>query len=187
MDELVPLYNSYGQPEGCCSLKSEAHKYGWWHGTIHLWLCDPDGRLWFQRRSPHKQVFPDLWDVSTAGHINGWESPLQAVIRETWEELGIQLLPGLLRGAGVFASEEFHPENGILDREFHHAFVYTQPVSFANFRLDPIEVSEVHAYDRDILLRLPKHRQDTEGLTGFVPHEPGYARQVLELLRECFG
>ena len=43
MDELIDIVDKDGNPTGESALKSEAHKNGWYHNTIHLWLYTTNG------------------------------------------------------------------------------------------------------------------------------------------------
>ena len=73
-------------------------------------LCKEIVRVWIrvgnqviiQRRSVTKAVNPDRWDASAAGHIHAVERPHAAAIRETFEELGIELDPMNLKCLGTF-------------------------------------------------------------------------------------
>jgi 8-oxo-dGTP pyrophosphatase MutT (NUDIX family) len=42
----------------------------------------------------HEGNWPNLWDVSVAGHISAGEGPVEAALREAQEELGVTLVPG---------------------------------------------------------------------------------------------
>lgn len=48
---------------------------------------DDDGRLFFQRRSPDRKLFPDTWDI-VGGHLEPGESVEEALRREVEEETG---------------------------------------------------------------------------------------------------
>ena len=45
----------------------------------------------FQHRSKHLKGNPDRWDVSAGGHVNLNEDQLDAIIRESHEEIGVNL------------------------------------------------------------------------------------------------
>ena len=47
-----------------------------------------DGRVLLGHRSPTRRWYPDVWDV-LGGHVDGDESPEEALVRELREELGI--------------------------------------------------------------------------------------------------
>ena len=43
-----------------------------------------------------KNIYPLLWDVSVAGHIDAGETFFEAAIRECKEEIGLTLTPKIL-------------------------------------------------------------------------------------------
>ena len=55
MDEYIDIVTATGEPTGKTALKSEAHKNGWYHNTIHLWLYTKNDEILLQQRS-HKKV-----------------------------------------------------------------------------------------------------------------------------------
>ncbi|MEV4810141.1 NUDIX domain-containing protein [Micromonospora avicenniae] len=50
-------------------------------------IVDDDDRLFFQRRSPHRRLFPNCWDV-VGGHLESGEDVEAALRREVTEETG---------------------------------------------------------------------------------------------------
>ncbi|MGC4772020.1 NUDIX domain-containing protein [Micromonospora sp. DT44] len=50
-------------------------------------IVDRDGRIFFQRRSPHRRLFPDCWDI-VGGHLEPGEEIDEALRREVTEETG---------------------------------------------------------------------------------------------------
>ncbi|MFD0785941.1 NUDIX domain-containing protein [Micromonospora azadirachtae] len=50
-------------------------------------IVDDDNRLFFQRRSPHRRLFPNCWDV-VGGHLESGEDVEAALRREVTEETG---------------------------------------------------------------------------------------------------
>lgn len=82
------------QPTGKVKKRSEVHKDGDWHRSMHIWLYHADStndnvRVLLQRRSPYKDTHPNLLDVSCAGHVNAGDDVLETTMREMEEELGI--------------------------------------------------------------------------------------------------
>jgi 8-oxo-dGTP diphosphatase len=49
-----------------------------------------DGRVLLCHRSPERQWYPDVWDL-TGGHVEAGESPARALVRELREELGVTI------------------------------------------------------------------------------------------------
>ncbi len=50
-------------------------------------IVDDDGRLFIQRRSPDRRLFPDCWDI-VGGHLEPGEEVEDALRREVTEETG---------------------------------------------------------------------------------------------------
>ena len=123
MDEYIDIVTETGEPTSKIALKSEAHKNGWWHNTIHVWLYTKNGEILLQQRSHKKAIFPLLWDVSAAGHIDAGEPFEHAAIRETREELGLELKPEELTKIGVHKHASTYANGSIKDFEFHHVYV----------------------------------------------------------------
>ncbi|MBN2143182.1 MAG: NUDIX domain-containing protein [Candidatus Aureabacteria bacterium] len=59
------------------------------HQAVHVLVFNNAGHLYLQKRSPHKDIQPDKWDTSVGGHVQSGESLVEAVRRETMEELNI--------------------------------------------------------------------------------------------------
>ena len=123
MDEYIDIITNKGKHTNKIALKSEAHKNGWYHNTIHLWLYTKDGKILLQQRSHKKDINPLLWDVSVAGHVDANETYIEAAIRETHEELGLNLLPNDLTKIGVKKHEKAYHNGRIKDNEFHHIYI----------------------------------------------------------------
>ena len=86
--EYVDLLDSSGRPTGRKKPKPEVHRDGDWHGAAHVWIRNIAGQILIQRRSPTKENWPNLWDVSVAGHISAGEEALEAALREAQGSLG---------------------------------------------------------------------------------------------------
>jgi isopentenyldiphosphate isomerase len=142
MDEYIDIVTNTGKTTGKVALKSEAHKNGWFHNTIHLWLYTAEGEILLQQRSRKKIIYPLLWDVSAAGHINTGESFEDAAIRETYEELGVLLRIKDLKKIGVNKHCTTYANGAIKDNEFHHVFLSKLKVDIK--KLEPQE-EEVEA------------------------------------------
>lgn len=115
-DELLQLVDSSGRPAGSAPRAACHGNPALIQAVVHLYLFDPRGRLYMQKRSRSKDTCPGLWDSSVGGHLGAGESPAQALEREAREELGIALgelrdlweLPGYLTRTD-WESEYVHP------------------------------------------------------------------------------
>lgn len=123
MDERIDIVTKTGEPTGKVALKSEAHRNGWYHNTIHVWFYTNTGKVLLQQRSHKKKIYPLLWDVSVAGHIDAGESFIDAALRETQEEIGLNIDKKDLIKIGVKLHKSTYDNGRIKDYEFHQVFI----------------------------------------------------------------
>lgn len=69
--------------------RGAVHAGGLRHRAVHVFVFNRHGELWLQRRSHLKDVHPQRWDSSAAGHLDVGEEYAAAAVRELREELGI--------------------------------------------------------------------------------------------------
>ena len=136
--EIIDIYNenleSLGQME-----RTEAHRRGHWHKSIHCWVVRPadNGYVLFQKRGAEKQFFPDLLDITAAGHYSTGERQREGV-REIVEELGLQVRFEDLRFLGV--KIDISQNGDLTNREFCDVFLLKEPKPPSEYSLDPTEV-----------------------------------------------
>ncbi len=126
MDELVDILDAEGNPTGESLLKSEAHRLGLFHPTVHVWCYDKKGFVLLQQRGKEKTNFPLKWDISVAGHVSAGETLTEAAVREVHEEIGVEIDVKQLEKIGVFKTEHQHAPD-YFDREFNHTFLCHLP------------------------------------------------------------
>ena len=117
MGEILDILDANGKPTGKTALKSEAHKSGQYHNTIHLWLYTDNEKVLLQQRSHKKLIYPLLWDVSIAGHIDTGETFTQAAVRETEEEISLKLKENDLVKIGTHLHKSIYNDGQIKDFE----------------------------------------------------------------------
>ena len=145
MDELIDILDAQGNHTGKTCLKSEAHKQGYFHNTVHIWIFTTDEKILLQKRAPTKKVFPNLWDISVAGHIGAGEIIENAAIREIEEEIGFKITKDQLIKIGNRKHQISHP-NGIQDNEFHHVFATQLTVSLDTLTIQESEVAAIDLF-----------------------------------------
>lgn len=150
MDELIDILDSEGNPTGESCLKSVAHQHGFFHATVHIWLYTKDEKVLLQQRAPTKKVFPNLWDISVAGHIGAGEEILDAAVREVYEEIGLTLKKEELIKIGTRKHQVSH-DNGIQDNEFHHVFIAELKVPISELIVQQDEVAGLELYNLSVL------------------------------------
>ena len=150
MDELIDILTPEGKSTGKTALKSEAHKNGWFHATVHIWLFTADQKILLQKRALNKKVFPGLWDISVAGHIAAGEAILSSTKREVFEEIGLKLQDSDLIKIGTRVHQIKH-KNGIQDNEHHHVFIAELKVPISDLKIQKEEVADIKLFDLSIL------------------------------------
>ena len=155
MDELIDILNEQGNYTGKTCLKSEAHKQGYFHNTVHIWIYTSDKKILLQKRAPTKKVFPNLWDISVAGHIGAGEDILEAALREVEEEIGFKITKDKLTKIGNRKHQVQHA-NGIIDNEFHHVFATELTVSINKLIIQESEVAEIDLFPLSTLTNTKK-------------------------------
>ena len=62
-----------------------------YHDCVHIILINDENEVLLQKRSAKKFQHPNLWDLSVTGHVSSNDDLLTACVRETAEEIGIDL------------------------------------------------------------------------------------------------
>lgn len=88
-EEIFPLVDEDGNITGQASRSICHNGSKLLHPVIHLHIFNSQGELYLQKRSATKDVQPNKWDSSVAGHIDLNETPEVAALREASEELGL--------------------------------------------------------------------------------------------------
>ena len=88
--ELIDVLNKKGEVIGVKSRK-EIMKNGDLHRTVHIWIINEFNEILLQKRNPKKDTYPNLWAISTAGHVITNETSKEAAIRELKEELNLNI------------------------------------------------------------------------------------------------
>ena len=178
MDELINILDSKGNDTGRTALKSEAHKMGWYHATVHIWFFTADGSVLVQQRAATKDTYPLLWDVSVAGHIGAGESIEAAALREVKEEIGLNIAINNLEKITVVNATHIHSKH-LIDREFHHVFLSRLKEPVENLVMQKGEVANLQ------LVSLLQFSQETCGLTkasNYVPHGSEYYSTIVNAI-----
>jgi isopentenyldiphosphate isomerase len=196
-DEVLEVYDPHGRPTGLAKRRGEIHCDGDWHLAFFCWIVrgGPRGaELVLQKRSSLKDVWPERFDASAAGHVHFGETR-GAALREVAEELGLAIAEADLAPLPRHRQEHRHP-NGIVDREHHDLNLVRCDLPFEAYRPNPAEVAGLVALAADDLADLAEGRRasiDTELVkfdaawraqrsplrlrrTDLVPYDVGYHR-----------
>jgi isopentenyldiphosphate isomerase len=87
LDELFDVVDEHDRVIGQLP-RREVHARGLRHRSVHLLVVNRAGRVFFQKRSMAKDLFPGTWDSSAAGHVGAGEDYDGTAVRELEEEIG---------------------------------------------------------------------------------------------------
>jgi len=88
VEEWFPIVESTGEVVGM-SKRSYCHGGSMLlHPVVHLHILDRMGRLYLQQRADNKDLLPGVWDTAVGGHVSYGEYISEALLRESYEELG---------------------------------------------------------------------------------------------------
>nr|WP_239584470.1 NUDIX domain-containing protein [Aquibacillus albus] len=159
--------------------------------------------LLFQHRHPQKDLFPNLLDISAAGHLLSGETPEDGV-REVEEELGLKVEYSDLISVGIF-SEQLVGE-AYKDFEHCHVFLYEFEGSIHSFDLQEEEVTglvKIPFWEWKELIEGRKQQMRVTGFQikdnqkivkdftvkkqDFVPHQAEYYQMICDAVEAEFA
>lgn len=183
VDELWQGYEDDGEPITDLGLTIRRAAAGALHGAAHMWIWrekEGEVQVLLQKRAHHSKTWPDYYSVSAAGHINFGEMPLHAAIRETKEEIGIDIQMEEARLLFVHRQELCYVPENIVENELQ--WVYSYDVTRTpHFVLESDEVKSVLWLNLGELAQLAAGNM--EGMQ-IVPHDNVYFAELTRELLE---
>lgn len=144
-------------------------------GAVHVWIWrrSPHGiEVLLQHRAVDKPTWPDHWDISVAGHIDAGETLVDALKRESLEEVGVEINIQSLNY--IFSYRNF--DNGI-------KWVYlSEQTEDIEYHYTDGEVQDVRWVSFEELERMIKSPTEVSRL---VPHPQEYFSFLLNALKSC--
>lgn len=141
-NELIKIVDRQRNPIGVAS-REEIHRFGYWHETFHCWFIseeDESNYIYLQKRSALKKDYPNLLDITVAGHIMAQETIYDGV-REISEELGVEVNFDELIPLGII--EYSISREKFIDNEIAHVFLYQTQFTIDEYILQNDEVSGI--------------------------------------------
>ncbi|WHY80066.1 NUDIX domain-containing protein [Neobacillus sp. WH10] len=202
-NEQLKIFDSKRNPIGIAT-REEVHRTGLWHESFHCWIVSREEEidyLYLQLRCQLKKDHPNLFDITSAGHLLANETAEDG-IREIKEELGIDVAFTELKPLGIINYCVNH-EN-LIDNELAHTFLYIKNLAFDEFTLQKEEVSgivkvkftdftdlwsgnlqEINMKGFEINNKGEKLVIDRmAGKNQFVPHELSFYKTIIQLIKE---
>ena len=170
-EEQFDIYDQDNQPLGIVKSRSEVHAEGDWHRTIHIWIINSKNELLIQRRSSISISNPNLWDISSAGHISAGESTELSASRELDEELGIKAEFSEFQYLFTLKESSVQHNGKYIDNEYQLVYLVKKDLHLHDLTLQKEEVSEVAWMPISKLGELAEHGDPT-----FLKHADEYKK-----------
>ncbi|KRF51290.1 NUDIX hydrolase [Bacillus sp. Soil768D1] len=202
-NEMLKVFNADRKQIGVAT-REEVHRIGHWHEVFHCWFVSREAGvdyLYLQHRCAMKKDYPNLLDITAAGHLLAHETIYDGV-REIKEEIGIDVSFAELVPLGII---EYHvTKENFIDKELANVFLYESTQCFDDFTLQKEEVSGIVKVELDDFeylwdgtkeevniqgfeINQDDHRMMIDQYVGrdkFVPHEVSYYKSIIRLIRE---
>lgn len=153
-DELFPIVNAKDEIIGKI-LRREAHKSpDVIHRAVTVLVFDHGGRILIQKRTMTKDTSPGCWSHSVGGHVGYDEDYLSVAVRETKEEIGINVRPEKFEFLGKMITV------APWEKEMTHVYKYVAGDGI-NLKPSKDEVSELKFVDIKNLKKMLKAEEWT--------------------------
>lgn len=177
MSGLIDVLSGTGLRTGEILPRSEVHRLGKYHRTVHLYILNSRDELLLQKRSASLDHFPGMFGISITGHIDAGECSSEAVRREVQEELGLD--PSGMRLHFLFSFyREAILNDSYIDRQFTDVYAMRADVNLDGLAPDPSEVAEVRFVPFDSFRQMV-----ADGSGGLAPVYAGECRDVVYFLQ----
>lgn len=176
--EYIDILDKNGSKTGLTKPKPEVHKNGDWHKASHIWIINSNNELLIQKRSSNKENYPNVWDISAAGHLSAGEDSVSSALRETEEELGLKLNKDDFLYLFSITEQIILNKGTYLDNEFSDVYLVRNDTDISDIRIQKEEVSEI----KFINFRQLKGLIKTDA-NNFVPHPEEY-NKLFEFLEK---
>lgn len=150
MMEYWDIYDSFKQPTGRTMKRNDWNmKDGEYHLTVQGVLRRGDGKYLITQRAADKSWAPLCWEVPGGG-VKAGETSAKAVIREFYEETGLDL--GNAEGGLFMTYRRDNPGEG--DNYFMDVYLFTMDFDPEDVRIDPSETCSFAAASFDDIKKL---------------------------------
>ncbi len=115
------------------------HENALWHNTVHCWLYDNEGNIYFQIRKDENKLY-----TTASGHVMAGESVKEAFGREIKEEIGIDVDydKASLVNIYIFKMDKTKSDGSVFrDRAFSNVYISEFDNDYSKFHFDTSEIN----------------------------------------------
>ena len=162
--EVWDLYDENKNITGKYCMRGSEIPDNYYHLVVHVWIKNDKGEYLISQRAENRPTFPLMWECVGGSVLKG-ENSLQGAIRETKEEVGIDLtqLEGKLVFSKIRKSIGTKKNNNILDVWL---FKYNGEINLKNATTD--EVRDIKWMKREEIKELFETKKFIQTLSYFL-------------------
>lgn len=179
MTELLDILDENGKITGQVESKQTIYNNGYWHRSVQIWVINDNQELLMQKRNPYKKTFPNLWAISTAGHVLSGETSRQSGIRELKEELDIDAKEEELEY--LFTMKRTQPYNSSYIRVFDDVYLLKRNIDVDKTKLQVEELTDIKYIYYKYLETMLKEKDPT-----YVPYNKEHEK-LFEILDKKYN
>jgi len=157
-DEFLNLIDDKARITAESKPRTAVHRDGDLHPTVHIWMIkrrDMGVFVLLQKRAHEKDINPDCYDVSAAGHVTQGEEFRHTALKEVREELGLNIDRSQLEFIGL--RRACYSKGNIKDNELAAVYICREKINIEDLTLQSSEVAEVCWAEIDELLSIMKY------------------------------
>ncbi|MBL7206367.1 MAG: NUDIX domain-containing protein [Candidatus Aenigmarchaeota archaeon] len=173
-DELLDVFDENNKPINVQKMISEIHRDGLWHRASHIWIYNSKGEILLQLRAEDKFVYPNMWDISAAGHVNANEEPIDSGLREMEEEIGLKVKKEDLNFYRIRKNQAVF--RNIKNNEFFYVYFLRFDSDVRGLKLQKEEVQKIRFIPIDEL-----EKQLKENPEMYTPHGDYWADVIKQV------
>ena len=165
--ELLDIVDENNNLTGIKEDKEIVHQKGLWHREAAIWIMNENGEMLLQKRSASKKQNPNKWAL-TAGHVDAGEEPIDTMIREIYEELGVVI-------------EKKNIEKIVSDKEksFSSESNTIVPYILTDYKIELSELSELRYFSIEEIEKIIENKDE-----NYVFSTKKYMQKVLPYIKE---
>lgn len=137
--------------------RSIVHRDALWHNTVHCWLYDNQGNVYFQIRKDEGKLY-----TTASGHVLSGETVKQGFGREIQEEIGLKINyeEANLVNVNKFVIDLVKKDGSLFrDRAFSNVYVYEYDGNDTDFNFDENELQGLVKVNAKEAMQLFKNEQ----------------------------
>lgn len=141
-EEYIDLLDENGNKLNTRKKRTEVHRDGDWHKSVHIWIINKNNEILLQRRAADKDSDPNMLDISCAGHLSSGDDSITGAIRELKEELNLEVEKSELKYITTLKRSPKH-ENGFIDNEYDDLYLLKIDKKIEELTYQKEEISEI--------------------------------------------